>query len=310
MKYVLNDERQFTSHGFYLLNGGGDFVRFRDNPMMLYQHDDDKPIGMWENLRIEGSELLADPLFNENDSTTQETMDKIENGFLRGLSVGMYIREMEERINPTTGRCAPYVTAWELVEVSIVSIPSNAKSLIQLKILDKEHKEVLDVEKLIKLSIKKDEKMALKLSAKVRTALKIADDASDETITAAVDGLVENSTKLSARNTELEAQIEAHNTKQATDLVELAIKEGRIDATKKKDFITLAMSNYDLAKNTLEAIPVKVSLSGSVKTVGTTDERASWGYPDWKKNDPQGLAELKATDPEKYSQICRTTKKQ
>lgn len=309
MKYVLNDERQLTSHGFYLLNSGGDFVRFRDNPMMLYQHDDDKPIGLWENLRIEGSELLADPRFNENDSTTQEAMDKIENGFLRGLSVGMYIREMEERIDPTTGRCAPYVTAWELVEVSIVSIPSNAKSLIRLKVLDKEHKEVLDVEKLIKLSIKKDEKMALKLSAKARTALKIAEDAGDEAITAAVDCMVDNSVKLSARNTELEAQIVAHNTKQATDLVELAVKDGRIDATKKKDFITLAMSNYDLAKNTLESIPVKMSLSGSVKVTGTVDERVQWGYSDWKRNDPQGLAELKATDPEKYSQICRTTKK-
>ena len=137
MKYVINDESVISSHGFYLINEGGDFTRFNSNPVMLFAHDESKPIGMWEDLRIEGSELIATPNF-DSDEPSQIIKDKIEKGSLKRLSVGLYIKDGEWRVNPTTGESELYVTGWEMLEISVVSLPSNPKSLIGLRLYNSE----------------------------------------------------------------------------------------------------------------------------------------------------------------------------
>ena len=51
-----------------MLTSGADLSVFENNPVMLLNHDDwDLPIGRWENIRIEGTRILADAVFDEDD---------------------------------------------------------------------------------------------------------------------------------------------------------------------------------------------------------------------------------------------------
>lgn len=44
-----------------MLTSGADLSVFKNNPVMLLNHDDwDLPIGRWENIRVEGTQILAD----------------------------------------------------------------------------------------------------------------------------------------------------------------------------------------------------------------------------------------------------------
>lgn len=314
MRYILNNETQKTSHGFYLLNAGGDFKRFNDNPVMLFAHDETKPIGLWSNTRIEGVELLADPQYNNNELAL-DTQEKVEKGQLRGLSIGMYINNIIERYNPLTDTKDYYVIEWEMLEASVVSIPSNAKSLVQLKVYDKKTDlEVADVQKFIKLQINNNKKMEIEtvnLSAIALVKLAVrAEEATpgNEKFALAIEKLVGDNTSLQTKVDTLEKEKKEALQAQATTLVEAAIKEGRIDATKKEEFTTLAVENYTLAKGVIDSIPIKKSLTASLNNKEQADERSKWTYSDWKREAPTELATLKETDPVAYKKILTIKK--
>ena len=69
--FVPHDETVNT-YGFRMLTSGCDLTEFRKNPVMLLNHNDwSLPIGRWENIRIEGTQILADPVFNLSDKREQ-----------------------------------------------------------------------------------------------------------------------------------------------------------------------------------------------------------------------------------------------
>ena len=50
--FILHDETVNTQ-GFRMLTSGADLSVFKNNPVMLLNHDDwDLPIGRWENIRV------------------------------------------------------------------------------------------------------------------------------------------------------------------------------------------------------------------------------------------------------------------
>ena len=65
--FILHDE-SLNSKGFRMLTAGANLTEFRKNPVMLLMHDDyNMPIGRWENIRVEGTKILAEPVFDEKD---------------------------------------------------------------------------------------------------------------------------------------------------------------------------------------------------------------------------------------------------
>ncbi len=128
MDFVLNDESKVNSHGFILVNAGGNFDRFRQNPAMLHNHNSDELIGAWDNLRAEGSMLKAESKFDTDDDFAKKIEGKVTRGFLKGASPGIIILDVELRPMPD-GNAIPFVTKWELLEASVVSVPSNAGAL-------------------------------------------------------------------------------------------------------------------------------------------------------------------------------------
>ncbi len=317
--FIVNDETKKNSHGFYLLNAGGRFDRFTENPVMLYNHDLKELIGKWDNLHTEDRCLIAEPDFDEVDEYALKIKGKVDRGYLRGASPGIIILAAEWRENPVTHEMEIYVTEWELFEVSVVSVPSNAGALT-LKVYDSNHAFVSDdkiqchVENIIRLSIdnqstnlKVKEMDIIKLTAEAFVALGLNEGADASALSSAIVSLKKKADDSAAELDKYKKEAEEQKKKEAEDIVELAIKEGRIDATQKEDFISLALSNPKVAKTTLAAIPAKKSLSAMVKqTLGVSaipSGRENWTLLQWMKEDMPGLKKLQNEDPETYNKI-------
>lgn len=79
--FVLHDE-SVNTYGFRMLTSGANLEEFKKNPVMLLNHNDYAlPIGRWENIRIVGTQILADPVFDMNDERGREVERKVREGF-------------------------------------------------------------------------------------------------------------------------------------------------------------------------------------------------------------------------------------
>lgn len=137
--FVLADE-SLTDRGFRLLMSGARLERFIANPVMLYMHQRERtyssksrvvmPIGKWENIRITGKKLMADPVFDENDPVALSVKRKVENGIINGASPGINIFAWsEDPKQMVQGQTLPTITDWEVMEGSIVDIPANPNAI-------------------------------------------------------------------------------------------------------------------------------------------------------------------------------------
>lgn len=323
--FVFNDETQQNSHGFFLLNAGGRFERFRNNPVMLHNHDTNLHTGKWNNLRIEGSLLLADPEFDEQDPDAAKIKGKVDRGYLRGASPGIRILAAEFRENPVTKEMDLYVTDWELYEGSTATIPSNSGA-ITLKIYDDNNHQVeedkirLHVENIVKLSLSdkqkkiqtpKEKPMAeIKLTAGAITALGITEDADGTAISSAIVSLKSKADDAERNYNTLKEKVDKEKEEKVKKMVDLAIEEQRIVADRRESIIKLGLADYEGTKAMLDAIPARTPLSAQIQSsvTGKTqipDERKTWNLHAWMKNDMAGLQKLKAEDAETYQVILK-----
>lgn len=314
--FIFNDETKVNSYGFMVLNSGGRFDRFKSNPVMLHLHDQAKLTGKWLNLRVDGSMLIADPVFDEGDPFSKEIMGKVERGFLSGASMGIIPINADLKDIPGQG-LVPVLTEWELLEGSTVPVPSNSMSL---RLYTKDGKALTSPDE-VKLSIDaitqtksliKPQMEKIILSAAAATALNLSPESNVEAINAAV---VKLSADLTAARADLQStkdllktaqdSITANLTAQATALVDGAISEGRITAEKKDSFIKLATQDYKQAQEIIAAMPAKKTLSSQVNSAGNTgaESRDGWDYMRWAKEDPKGLQLMATSDPEKFNAL-------
>lgn len=130
--FILHDET-INSQGFRMLTAGANLTEFRKNPVMLLMHNDlNMPIGRWENIRIEGTKILADPVFDEKDPKALEVMGKVNRGFIRMASIGAWPPEetSEAPELKLSGQLLPTVTKWTVREASIVTIGANHNAIV------------------------------------------------------------------------------------------------------------------------------------------------------------------------------------
>lgn len=301
MEYVLNDESVVNSHGFVLLNAAGRFERYNANPVMLFNHESGKLIGQMTGLRVEGTRLVGTPSFDEEDPLAAKCKRQGEKGILKGCSPGIIMHAVELRTGPD-GEERITVTDWTLCEVSLVSVPSNPNALKLYNVAGEaipDGQVRLSIESLLNNNKeKKMDKIILTAEAYAALGLK-STEADGKVLSAAI-------MELKARVEKAEKQVEDARKEKASELVELAVKDGRITADKKEQFVKLALSDFAMAKETLEAIPAKVSLSGQVAPQGKASaykDRNNWTYLEWAKKDPEGLKRLKETDPEAFAEL-------
>jgi HK97 family phage prohead protease len=101
---------------------------FNKNPIMLYQHDHNAPIGTWSNVRQIGDQLLG--TFKLAAAGTSSEIDAIremvKQGILRAISIGFnaFKYQEDEQYDRHT------FTDIELLEASLVSVPCSPGALV------------------------------------------------------------------------------------------------------------------------------------------------------------------------------------
>lgn len=302
--FVLNDESVLTAHGFIVLNSGGRFDRFRENPVMLDSHDDRRVIGRWNNLAFDSSKLQAESEFDMADPDAEKISGKVDRGFIKGASMGIIILDAEMRDIPLLG-FQVVVTDWELLEASPVGVPSNRAAL---RLYAKDGKTIMAADE-IKLSIDsiinlKQPMDKINLSAEAAKALGISKEPEATELNAAIMELSAKNATLAADKEKAEKTLTDHHAELAVALVDQAVKEGRITADKKDSFVKLATSDYKQAKDLLDTMPAKETFSDKTQKPGAkTPDREGWDYMRWLKEDSKGLSAMQINDPTGFAQL-------
>jgi HK97 family phage prohead protease len=132
-EFILSDESQ-DRMGDIIMSDGWDIKSFKNNPIALFNHNPNFPIGKWDNLRVEKGALRGKLHLAPKGTSARidEIRKLIEAGILQAVSVGFRPSEYEplDKKNPFAG--ARY-TKQELVETSLVSVPANPNALAVTK---------------------------------------------------------------------------------------------------------------------------------------------------------------------------------
>ena len=313
--FIFNDESVENSYGFFILTEGISLVRFDSNPVMLSNHwnYNESVLGHWENYTKKDGKLLGYPIFDTEDEYAKLVAGKVERNHIRGCSMGIIFNP--EDLVYVGGKFI--LMKCELTEVSIVAIPSN-KASVQLYKKENELFSEDEIKSLClslknnvnpEVEIKTEIMKKITLSLAALTALsfdKSTPEVDVEAVEAAVLKLGNENAQLKAKNLALETAAELEQETKITAMVDLAVKEGRISATKKDDFVNLAKANFELAKSTIEGIPAKVNLSNQIQNPqGATEVTTKEAF---LKLSYQEQLKFKEENKEAYTQLFTTKK--
>lgn len=136
MEFVLSDDT-LDRYGDIIEADGWVLTQFRKNPIALFGHSSNFPIGTWSDLRVEGGKLLG--RLNLAARGTSQRIDElialVEQGILRAVSVGFRPIESEP-LNPKEPWAGLRYLKQELLETSLVSVPANPAALARARSLN------------------------------------------------------------------------------------------------------------------------------------------------------------------------------
>ncbi len=102
---------------------------FRQNPVMLYQHKHDCPIGRFDKITVDKKGIYVEGTVSEAAEKNHGIHTLIKDGALKSFSVGFRVKDGKYNHNDDT----MLITDVELLEISVVSVPCNQESLFSLR---------------------------------------------------------------------------------------------------------------------------------------------------------------------------------
>ena len=130
---IASDESE-DSHGSVIKADGWDLKRHQRNPVLLWGHDSYEPENILgtASMRVEGKKLVADLTFLPEGVNPKADLvfKQIKARVLRGLSVGFRAVKYHFESNKESEDLLVF-DEQELVELSVVAVPSNANTLIK-----------------------------------------------------------------------------------------------------------------------------------------------------------------------------------
>jgi HK97 family phage prohead protease len=266
--FILNDESTKNSYGFYTLNSGINLERFRANSVILSNHDNTtgSVIGRWENLRVEGSQLMADAVFDTEDAKANEIAGKVERGFLKGCSMGLNFDwdHLQKNVDSNDWE----LLKCELMEASIVAIPSNANAVKLYapsgELVKTDEIKLKLAEGFVKPQNQNENMSKLMLSAIAMVALAIQDTEDPTKVALAVEGLVKENADLKAKVAQIALAEKQAAKLKAEALINQAIVEGKLTADVKDAWVGMAEANLEAITTTIEGMKGAASLAGQV----------------------------------------------
>ncbi|MBB2973955.1 HK97 family phage prohead protease [Mesorhizobium sp. RMAD-H1] len=136
----MTDEGTFTGYGSIFGNvdsygekvAAGAFAeslaRHRQEetkPLMLWQHNPNEPIGVWEDLAEDGKGLKGTGRFVMEASRGREVHALLKAGAIRGLSIGYRELDTDQEGN------VRILKKLDLMEISVVSFPANRRARVE-----------------------------------------------------------------------------------------------------------------------------------------------------------------------------------
>lgn len=118
---------------------GIDYANFVKNPQAFLNHNSYRlPIGKWHNIRVQGDKLYGELEIHEETEEAKTVKKLLEKGYFNAVSIGFYSKKTETEPVPDNLKelaRSRYVDnilihrESELIETSLVSIPSNPEAL-------------------------------------------------------------------------------------------------------------------------------------------------------------------------------------
>ncbi|WP_346237760.1 HK97 family phage prohead protease [Niabella insulamsoli] len=300
--YIVSTE-DINSEGFWVRTDGIDLSAAVNNcPAYIDHRYWELPIGHWENIRKEGSVLMATLVIDGANDRERDVIRKIENGDMKGASIGADpVSWDEEPTQLKNGQRRPTLSKSILFEISPTALPINRNALclksdgqpITLSAAN-----INDIIPQLKPTIDM-EKIALSLG--------LSKDATEAQILSAIDA---NKGK---------------NEAAATLTKELLDKAGEgLDEKSKAIFVTLSQTNVKQALEFAEsakpatiateaatppaATQKDVKVSELIKLGKVTQEDAEAGkdsYDYLSRHDKVELSRIRTEEPEKYAKLAR-----
>ena len=217
---------------------GVDLENYKKNPIILFNHDYDKPIGKALDVQVIDSKLIFKIQFADTDFG-REIYYLLKNGYMNASSIGFIGKEYEP--NDFGGLT---FTKIELLELSIVSVPCNPSAIVQLRKDFMEHKVSKDLYEALGGNMESNEKTGAKFSKSnidtIKEAIKLLSGIIDAVDVEEDKPEEEEETKEKSADTVIE-----------TDETDKDTKEDAEEETEEKQ---KAYSNEDLIKEILKTL--------------------------------------------------------
>lgn len=266
--FLISDE-SVNSYGTRVLTAGirtGDYLK---NPIVLWNHirawsdkeDQVLPIGKVIRLWAESDKLYAEVEFDQTDEFAKKIEAKVAQGIVNACSIGIaVVTTSEDSAVIVQGQTRPTIVECRLRELSIVDIPANKNCVrfyddgtgLELTFADGQENFLLPLLKNQNDMNFKDDVMAL-------LGLK---DADDQAVVQHITNLMNGNKEIASLRdqiTNLEGELKTYRDKDAAarqaeivDLVDGAIKDRKITAAEREDYIGLAEKDFERTKKILE----------------------------------------------------------
>ena len=213
--------------------------------------------------------------------------------------MGLHIQDAELKNIPGLG-LVPAVTRWELMEASLAPVPSGQTCLR----LYNDKGELITSKEAIKLSIdsiihknNNNSMDKIMLTAEAATCLKVSKEIDPTALNSAIMALA-------ASRDEAVTELKKFNETRAKELVDGAIKEGKLTADRRESFEKLAATDFKQAKDLIDTLPAKQTFSDKIKNPkSVAADRQGWDYLKWAKEDSIGLAKLQRENPTEFAEL-------
>lgn len=306
-KEAIISSSRLNCYGTRVLTEGGDLEQYRKNPTLLYMHRrgsrNDMPIGIIENLRVEGDFIYGTPKFDTDTEEEKIIAAKWDRGTLRMLSAGIEILEWSE--DPqylVQGQTRPTIVKWKLEEVSVVDIGANDDAL-QLAQLYKdgkpltlamgeenEHLPLLNANTAVSMEDGEAEKIQTNKTTfqmnKILLKLGLPTNATEDAVVQQIEALMNENKQL---------RLAAIN-----DAVAAAIAEHRITEAQKAHFVNLGEKvGIEELRNTLSCFqPV-------TKPTDVIRQRTEHAELKWENCTPEQLEKLRNENRQEYCKLYK-----
>lgn len=128
---VVMSTASLARDGHILEPRGCRLENYRANPIVLWSHDPDHPLGNAENATVGGDQISARVRFAPLGISRKadEIRGLVKAGVIRTVSVGFEPIEMEP-LDPKKPRGGQRIFEWELLELSFVSVPADTGAVV------------------------------------------------------------------------------------------------------------------------------------------------------------------------------------